>query len=98
MPETQLKICRNAKEKQKEHISPSLLRFLYWKNIIKTEKRRNYNEKIEVYTQPDCPPCVIVKEFLKHNNVAYEEFDVQKTLLLAIVFYTTMILIQLQQS
>ncbi len=55
-------------------------------------------KKIEVYTQPDCPPCVIVKEFLKHNNVAYEEFDVKKTLLLAIVFYTTMILIQLQQS
>ena len=43
----------------------------------KNRKRRNYNEKIEVYTQPDCPPCVIVKEFLKHNNVAYEEFDVK---------------------
>lgn len=53
--------------------------------------------KIEVYTQPDCPPCVIVKEFLKHNNVVYEEFDVKKTLLHAIVFYTTMIRIQLQQ-
>ncbi|PGD16455.1 glutaredoxin family protein [Bacillus toyonensis] len=35
-------------------------------------------KKIEVYTQPDCPPCVIVKEFLKHNNVSYEEFDVKK--------------------
>lgn len=35
-------------------------------------------KKIEVYTQPDCPPCIIVKEFLKHNNVAYEEFDVKK--------------------
>ncbi|HDR4420127.1 TPA: glutaredoxin family protein [Bacillus cereus] len=35
-------------------------------------------KKIEVYTQPDCPPCVIVKEFLKHNNVVYEEFDVKK--------------------
>nr|3ZIT_A Chain A, THIOREDOXIN [Bacillus cereus]3ZIT_B Chain B, THIOREDOXIN [Bacillus cereus] len=35
-------------------------------------------KKIEVYAQPDCPPCVIVKEFLKHNNVAYEEFDVKK--------------------
>ncbi len=39
-------------------------------------------KKIEVYTQPDCPPCVIVKEFLKHNNVVYEEFDVKKTPLL----------------
>ncbi len=55
-------------------------------------------KKIEVYTQPDCPPCVIVKEFLKHNNVVYEEFDVKKrTPLHAIVFYMTMILIQLQQ-
>ena len=43
----------------------------------KNSKRRNCNEKIEVYTQPDCPPCVIVKEFLKHNNVVYEEFDVK---------------------
>lgn len=54
-------------------------------------------KKIEVYTQPDCPPCVIVKEFLKHNNVVYEEFDVKKTPLHAIVFYMTMTLIQLQQ-
>ena len=30
------------------------------------------------FTQPDCPPCVIVKEFLKHNNVVYEEFDVKR--------------------
>lgn len=35
-------------------------------------------KKIEVYTQPDCPPCTIVKEFLKHNNVVYEEFDIKK--------------------
>lgn len=53
-------------------------------------------KKIEVYTQPDCPPCVIVKEFLKHNNVVYEEFDVKKDAA-AIVFYMTMILIQLRR-
>ncbi|CAI8793436.1 MULTISPECIES: glutaredoxin family protein [Bacillus] len=35
-------------------------------------------KKIEVYTQPDCPPCTIVKEFLKHNNITYKEFDVKK--------------------
>lgn len=35
-------------------------------------------KKVEVYTQPDCPPCKIVKEFLTHHNVAFEEFDIKK--------------------
>ena len=78
MARNSTKICRNTKEKQKEHLFPSLLRFLYWKNIIKTVKGGIAMKKIEVYTQPDCPPCVIVKEFLKHNNVVYEEFDVKR--------------------
>ena len=66
------------RRKNRKNIFPFFIAVLYWKNIIKTEKRRNNNEKIEVYTQPDCPPCVIVKEFLKHNNIAYEEFDVKR--------------------
>jgi glutaredoxin 3 len=36
------------------------------------------SKKVEVYTQPDCPPCKIVKEFLHHYNVPFEEYDVKK--------------------
>ena len=64
------------RKKQKEHISLLYCGFIL-EEYNKNRKRRNNNEKIEVYTQPDCPPCVIVKEFLKHNNIAYEEFDVK---------------------
>ncbi|YAR63215.1 glutaredoxin domain-containing protein [Bacillus cytotoxicus] len=35
-------------------------------------------KKVEVYTQTDCPPCAIVKEFLKHNNITFEEFNIKK--------------------
>ena len=33
---------------------------------------------IELYTQPACPPCEIVKQFLQHHHVSYKEFDVSK--------------------
>jgi glutaredoxin 3 len=37
------------------------------------------NEKtVTVYTQPDCPPCKVVKEFLRHHQIDFEEFDVSK--------------------
>jgi glutaredoxin-like YruB-family protein len=29
-----------------------------------------------VYTQPSCPPCQVVKQFLNHHNVSYIEKDV----------------------
>ena len=31
---------------------------------------------IKVYTTPACPYCTILKEFLKRNNVEFEEIDV----------------------
>lgn len=31
---------------------------------------------IKVYTTPTCPYCTILKEFLKRNNVEFEEIDV----------------------
>jgi glutaredoxin 3 len=34
--------------------------------------------KVAVYTQPDCPPCKVVKEFLRHHQIEFEEFDVSK--------------------
>jgi glutaredoxin 3 len=34
--------------------------------------------KVELYTQPECPPCTIVKQFLHHHGVSYEEYDVKK--------------------
>ena len=31
-----------------------------------------------VYTQPDCPPCKIVKEFLSYHQITYKEIDISK--------------------
>ncbi|MRX73786.1 NrdH-redoxin [Bacillus lacus] len=33
---------------------------------------------VHVYTQPECPPCKIVKQFLDHHNVQYTEYDINK--------------------
>jgi glutaredoxin 3 len=35
-------------------------------------------KQVEVYTQPSCPPCQIVKEFLKHHQISYVEYDITK--------------------
>ncbi|QNF29293.1 glutaredoxin family protein [Metabacillus elymi] len=29
-----------------------------------------------VYSQPSCPPCQVVKQFLNHHNVSYIEEDI----------------------
>ncbi|MED4403771.1 glutaredoxin domain-containing protein [Metabacillus fastidiosus] len=36
------------------------------------------SKKIIVYTQPECPPCQIVKQFLQHYNFSFEEIDITK--------------------
>ena len=33
-------------------------------------------KKVIVYSTPACPYCVMVKNFLKQNNVGFEEIDV----------------------
>jgi glutaredoxin-like YruB-family protein len=33
--------------------------------------------KVVIFTQPDCPPCHIVKLFLEERGVAFEERDIQ---------------------
>lgn len=33
---------------------------------------------ITIFTQPDCPPCVFVKELLSHHNIPYTEKDITK--------------------
>ncbi|WP_110111728.1 glutaredoxin domain-containing protein [Bacillus sp. CGMCC 1.16541] len=33
---------------------------------------------VEVYTQPSCPPCQVVKQFLNHYKIQFVEFDVSK--------------------
>jgi len=35
-------------------------------------------KKVEVYTQPECPPCKVVKQFLEHHSIPFEEYDVTK--------------------
>jgi glutaredoxin 3 len=34
--------------------------------------------KVELYTQPECPPCTVVKQFFKHHKVSYKEYNVKK--------------------
>ena len=33
---------------------------------------------VRVYTSSSCPYCVTLKEFLKKNNIEFEEIDVSK--------------------
>ncbi|MGM9986690.1 MAG: glutaredoxin family protein [Bacillaceae bacterium] len=34
--------------------------------------------KIDVYTQPNCPPCQWVKALLQDKNITYTEYNIQK--------------------
>jgi len=33
---------------------------------------------VKVYSTPTCPYCVRVKQFLKDNNISFQDFDVSK--------------------
>lgn len=32
--------------------------------------------KVVIFTQPDCPPCQVMKLFLEEKGVAFEERDI----------------------
>ena len=34
------------------------------------------DNKVKVYSTPTCPYCIRAKQFLKENNVAFEDVDV----------------------
>ncbi len=34
--------------------------------------------KVTIYTTPICPYCIIIKNYLKKNNISFEEIDVLK--------------------
>lgn len=34
------------------------------------------NKKVKVYSTPTCPYCIKVKQFLKSNNIEFEDIDV----------------------
>lgn len=34
------------------------------------------NKKVKIYSTPVCPFCVRAKQFLKDNNIVFEEVDV----------------------
>jgi glutaredoxin len=34
--------------------------------------------KVIVYSTPACPYCILLKNFLKKHNVAFEEIDISK--------------------
>jgi len=33
-------------------------------------------KSVKVYSTPTCPWCIRAKQFLKDNNIAFEDFDV----------------------
>ena len=33
-------------------------------------------KNVKVYSTPTCPWCIRVKQFLKENNIAFEDYDV----------------------
>lgn len=34
------------------------------------------DKKIKIYSTPTCPYCIRAKQFLKDNNIAFEDIDV----------------------
>ena len=36
------------------------------------------NKTVKIYSTPTCPYCMRAKQFLKDNNVEFEDFDVSK--------------------
>ncbi|HST11984.1 MAG TPA: glutaredoxin family protein [Terriglobales bacterium] len=34
--------------------------------------------KIVLFTQPDCPPCLVLKMFLAERGVSFEERDISR--------------------
>jgi len=38
----------------------------------------NMKPRVILFTQPDCPPCHIVKLFLTERGVAFEERDISR--------------------
>lgn len=36
------------------------------------------SKKVTVYSTPTCPYCVRVKEFLRDNNIEFEDIDVSQ--------------------
>lgn len=37
-------------------------------------------QKVTLYTQPQCPPCEIVKRFFKANNIQFNEINIKEDL------------------
>jgi len=37
------------------------------------------NKTIRIYSTPACPYCIRTKQFLKENNIAFEDIDVSSS-------------------
>ncbi|MCA1059359.1 glutaredoxin family protein [Rossellomorea aquimaris] len=35
-------------------------------------------KEVTLYSQPECPPCEVVKMFLKEQNVKYKEVNIKE--------------------
>jgi glutaredoxin-like YruB-family protein len=40
-------------------------------------------KSVKVYSTPTCPYCITVKEYLKGNNIKFEDLDISKNKALA---------------
>ncbi|MCM8820031.1 MAG: glutaredoxin family protein [Candidatus Omnitrophica bacterium] len=36
------------------------------------------NKRVKIYSTPTCPWCQRAKQFLRENNIEFEDFDVSK--------------------
>lgn len=50
----------------------------YVKNVLVKKGEKIMSKKIKVYSTPTCPYCLMLKNFLKENNVQFEDYDVSK--------------------
>ncbi|TMU87967.1 glutaredoxin family protein [Bacillus sp. BHET2] len=35
-------------------------------------------KEVTLYTQPDCPPCEVVKMYMNEHNVTYKEINIKE--------------------
>ena len=46
--------------------------------LVKEVVPNKFKMVVKVYISPSCPYCFTLKEFLKENNIKFEEIDVSK--------------------
>lgn len=43
---------------------------------MENKESRNMDKKVKIYSIPTCPHCIRAKQFLKDNNIEFQDMDV----------------------